>query len=156
MGYKDQVRVLATHGNRRFAQEGIYPYTKPTIALSGTCTPAALESEIVTGGETIILTIAQGKWAKSGAIFNAVRQAIINGLDSAQAEAAGWDAEVKANEVVGAVVRTSDTIITITLTAAGSYATTATETITVTVPAAAMEGQYEPIVVSTFTVTTGS
>ncbi len=156
MGYKDKVRPLPTHGSQRFAQEGIYPYTTPTVTPTGTCVPACLESEVVAGGQTIILTISQGKWAKAGTVFNAARQAIINGLDSAQAEAAGWDAEVKAKEVVTAVVRTSDTVVTITLTAAAAYATTATETITITVPAAAMEGQYVPVVAGTFEVTTGS
>ncbi len=153
MGYRDQVHPLRTHGRNRFAATGIYPYTKPTVALSGTCTPAVLEAEVVTGGETIILTLTQGAWNENTTAFNAARQAMINGLDSAQSEAAGWDAEVKAKEVVGAVVRTSNTIVTITLTASAAYSITADETITVTVPAALMEGQLEPIVAGTFTVT---
>ena len=61
-----------------------------------------------------------------------------DGLDSDAAEAAGWNAEVRDKEVVGAVVRTSDTVVTVTLTAAASYAITADETITVTVPASAL------------------
>lgn len=156
MSYRDKVRPRTHHGMRRFASEGIFPYTSPRVVLSGTCSPTCLESEIVTGGQTIILTIHQGKWAKSGAVFNATRQAIINGLDSAQAEAGGWDAVVKATEVVTAVVRTSDSVVTITLTAKAGYATTVSEVITVTVPAAAMEGQHVPVVAGTFTVTTGS
>jgi len=156
MGYKDRVRPLPIHGKGRFAKEGIYPYTSPTIALSGTCSPACLESEVVTGGQTIILTIAQGCWNKNTTAFNAARQAMINGLDSAQSEAHGWDVEVKGKIAVTDVVRTSDTVVTITLDAAAAYATTASETITVTVPAAAMEGQYVPVVAGTFTVTTGS
>jgi len=156
MGYKDKVHPLRTHGRGHFAATGIFPYTSPTVTPTGTCVPACLESEIVSGGQTIILTISQGKWA-AATPFAAARAAIIAGLDSAQAEAHGWDVEVKAKEVVAAVVRTSDTVVTITLTAAGSYATTATETITITVPAAAMEGQYVPVVATaTFTVTTGS
>lgn len=157
MGYKNWLRTLMIFGMQRFAQCGIFPYTSPTVVPTGTCVPACLESEVVTGGQTIILTIAAGKWAKAGTVFNAARQAIITGLDSAQAEAAGWDAEVKAKEVVTAVVRTSDSVVTITLTASASYATTATETITITVPAAAMEGQTEAVVATaTFVVTTGS
>jgi hypothetical protein len=70
--------------------------------------------------------------------FAAQRQAIIDGLDSAQSEATGWNAEVRDKEVVGAVVRTSDTVVTITLTAAAAYDITADETITVTIPAAAL------------------
>jgi len=157
MGYKNWLRTLMIFGHRRIAQCGLYPYTTPTVVPTGTCVPACLESEVVTGGETIILTISGGKWAKTGAVFNAVRQAIIDGLDSNKAEAAGWDVEVKAKEVVGAVVRTSGSVVTITLTASGSYATTVTETITITVPATAMEGQTEAVVATaTFAVTTGS
>lgn len=157
MGYRNWLRTLMIFGMQRFAQCGIYPYTSPTVVPTGTCVPACLESEVVTGGQTIILTISGGKWAKTGTAFNAARQAIIDGLDSAQAEAAGWNVEVRDKEVVGAVVRTSDSVVTITLTASGSYSTTATETITITVPATAMEGQTEAVVATaTFAVTTGS
>lgn len=154
MPYKDQVRPLQTHGRVRYAATGIFPYTQPTVVPTGTAVATMTEVEAVAGGETIILTLSQGKWAKSGAVFDAARQAIIDGLDSAQSEAAGWNVEVRDNEVVGAVVRTSDTVVTITLTAAGSYAITATETITITVPAAAMEGQLQDVAATaTFTVT---
>lgn len=154
MAYRDKVRPLRTHGKGRFAGTGILPYTKATTAISGTGSPSLTEVEAVAGGETIILTIRNGKWAKAGADFDAARQAIIDGLDSAQSEAAGWNVEIRDKEVVGAVVRTSDTVVTITLTAAAAYATTATETITVTVPAAAMEGQHTTYVAGTFQVIT--
>ena len=75
----------------------------------------------------------------SGIKFDDIRQDIINGLDSAQAEAAGWDAK-KALIPVSAVVRTSDTVVTITLPAIASYAITANETITATVPSTALAG----------------
>ena len=65
-------------------------------------------------------------------------QAIIDGLDSAQAEGTGWNAEVRDKEVTTAIVRTSSTVCTITLTAQAAYDITAQETITVTVPAAAL------------------
>jgi hypothetical protein len=150
MAYRDQVHPLQTHGKGRFAGTGLLPYTKATTVISGTASPSLTEVETVAGGETIILTIRNGKWAKAGTAFNAARQAIIDGLDSAQSEAAGWNVEVRGKEVVGAVVRTSDAVITITLTAQAAYATTATETITVTVPAAAMEGQHDPYIAGTF------
>jgi hypothetical protein len=154
MGYRDKVRTLPVHGNLRFASEGIYPYTQPRVTMTGTIiTGGVMEAAIKAGGETLILTIAQGKWAKSGAVFNAARQAMINGLVSAQAEAGGWNAEIKADEVVGSVVRTSDTVLTWTNTANANYAITANETITVTIPAAIMEGQYVPLVAGTFVVT---
>lgn len=156
MPYKDQVHPRKMYGlKNRFAVTGIFPYTQPTVVVTGTAVPSMTEVEGEAGGQTIILTLSQGKWAKAGTVFNAARQAIIDGLNSAQAEAAGWNAEVRDVEVVTAVVRTSDTVVTITLTNAGDYATTATETITVTVPAAAMEGQYQDVVATaTFTVIT--
>ena len=69
-----------------------------SATLTGTITASVVESDIVTGGKTIILTLTGDTWVAAGAAFNAQRQNIINGIDSAQAEATGWDAEVKAKE----------------------------------------------------------
>jgi hypothetical protein len=84
--------------------------------------------------------------------FNDIRQAIINGLDSAQSEATGWDAVVTATLPVTAVVRTSDTVVTITLPAEAAYNITATETITATIPAAALVGAMLLVATPAFTV----
>ena len=125
-----------------------------SAALTGTIiTGGVLESEIVTGSETLIITLTGDTWVAAGATFNAERQAIINGLDSAQVEAAGWNAEVRDKEVVTAVVRDSATQVTITLTASGAYAITSSETITVTIPASALTGGVATIAQSTFVVT---
>lgn len=110
-------------------------------ALTGTALPSLTEAQVVAGGETIIITLTNDTWVAAGAAFNAIRQDIIDGLDSAQSETTGWNAEVRDKEVVGAVVRTSDTVVTITLTAAPAYdITQESETITVTVPASAVVG----------------
>jgi hypothetical protein len=100
----------------------------------------SIPQDVVNGGKQIILTLTEDTWVASGATFNATRAAIIAGIDSAQSEATGWDAEVKAKQAVTIVVRTSDTVVTITFTASAAYAITASETITVTVPAAALVG----------------
>ena len=121
--------------------------------VTGTITPTATEADIVTGGKTIIITLTNDTWVTAGASFDAQRQNIINGLDSAQAEATGWNAKVRDLEVVTAVVRTSDTVVTITLTASATYNITATETITVTVPATALIGAIALTATPTFTVT---
>ena len=93
----------------------------------------------------------------AGATFDAERQAVIDGLDSAQAEAAGWDAVVQAGLAVTAVVRISDTVVTITLSAVASYDITAQETITATVPATALVLTGSAVVASpTFNVTTSA
>jgi hypothetical protein len=72
--------------------------------MSGTVTDDS-ETEIRTGGSTLVLTLTGDTWVAAGAAFDAERQNIIDGLDSAQAEAAGWDAVVKAGLAVTDVVR---------------------------------------------------
>lgn len=124
-----------------------------TAALTGTAVPTITETDIVNGGKTIIVTLTGDTWVAEGETFDAQRQNIINGIDSAQSEATGWDAVVKAGQSVGNVVRTSDTVVTITLDAFATYDITATETITATIPATALTGG-SPIVASpTFQVT---
>jgi len=123
-----------------------------TAAITGTATATIDESDVVAGGETIIITLANGSWVAAGGTFDAQRQAIIDGLDSAQVEATGWNAEVRDNEVVGAVVRTSQRVVTITLTAQAAYNISAQETITVTVPASAINEVGAIVGTPTFTV----
>ena len=154
MAYRDQVRIGNTHGRRgRYNRTGIAVYQRPQVVMTGTCIAAVLATEVVTGGDTIILTLTTGSWNTNTPAVEAARPAMLNGLDSAQSENAGWDIEVKAKEVVAAVVRTSDAVVTITLSAAGSFVITSNETITVTIPAALMEGQIEGLDAGTFTVT---
>jgi hypothetical protein len=126
-----------------------------TCALTGTVT-TAVESDIVTGGKTVILTLTGDTWVTAGATFDGQRQNIINGMDSAQAEAGGWDAKVKGLQGVAGVVRTSATVVTITLDAQAAYAITANETITVTVPSTALTGAAALVASPTFSVTNES
>lgn len=108
-----------------------------TAAITGTIDEST-ETQIRDGGRTIIITLTDDTWVAAGATFDAQRQAIIDGITSAESETNGWNNQVRDNEVVGAVVRTSDAVVTITLSAAASYQITATENITVTVPASAL------------------
>lgn len=123
-----------------------------SAALTGTATEGITEADVVAGGKTIIVTLTNDTWVAAGATFDAARQAIIDGLNSAQSELTGWNAEVRDKEVVTAVVRTSDTVVTITLSAAAAYDITAQETITVTVPATAVVGAVAIVGEPTFTV----
>jgi hypothetical protein len=116
------------------------------VAISGTTVPSSLELQIVNGGQTLILTLTGDSWVSVGPTFDAVRQAILDGLTSAQSEATGWNAEVRDKEVVGAVVRTSGTVVTITFSAAAAYNITTPETITATIPASAITDTPDPIV----------
>lgn len=124
---------------------GILANAPPTTAtLTGTIS-GATEADIVAGGKTIILTLTNDTWVASGATFNAERQAIIDGLDSAQSEAFGWNLQVRDTMAVTSVVRTSDTVVTITLAAFPLYDITANETITVTVPSSALENSLTDV-----------
>lgn len=147
MAYSDAVTRLGLYGGSR------RQYTSFSAIASAAITGAFTEAQIVAGGETITITLTADTWVAAGATFNAQRQNIIDGLDSAQVEAAGWNAEVRDKEVVTAVARTSDTVVTITLTAAPDYAVTADETITATIPATALTGGVELTGVPTVAVT---
>ena len=125
-------------------------------AASGTIIPGGCtESEIVSGGRTIVVTLSGDEWVADGATFEAQRQNIINGVDSGGEEAGGWDAVVKAELAVTAVVRTNATTVTITLPDFDddpntAYAITANETVTVTIPATAVVGAVEIVATPTF------
>jgi hypothetical protein len=120
---------------------GVIKYNElaATADLSGTLADLTVEQNIVDGGKVLVITLTNATWVTVGVLFDAQRQNIIDGMDSAQSELTGWNNEVRDKEVVGAVVRTSDTVVTITLTASPAYDITATEAITVTVPGTAYE-----------------
>ena len=110
-----------------------------SAAVTGTATASITEADVVAGGKTIIITLTGDTWIAAGAAsFDLQRLNIIQGLDSAQSEALGWNLQVRDTEVATAVVRTSDTVVTITLSASALYNITAQETITVTVPSTAV------------------
>ena len=123
------------------------PSSGPSVALSGTITTAT-EADIRTGGETIILTLTDDTWVASGTTFDAQRQHIIDGLDAATSPTSGWNNEVRDKAPVTDVVRTSDTVVTITLSAQSGYDISAAETITATVPSSALVTSGFPIVAS--------
>lgn len=146
MAYLDATTRLGPGGGPRAQYVGFA--ASVSAAISGTL-DGSTEAEIVAGGQTIIITLTADTWI---ADITGQRQAIIDGITSAQSEATGWNNEVRDNEVVGAVVRTSDTIVTITLTAAPAYDITADETITVTIPAAALTSAQEVVATPTVSV----
>ncbi len=118
-----------------------------TIASSGSSSGAASSTTSITDPwvSVIIELVASTPFADA-------RAAIRNGLDSAQSEAAGWDAKVKGNIPVANVVRTSSTVVTVTLQAQADYDITAQETITWTMPASALTGASAIVGSPTFTV----
>lgn len=116
-------------------------FAATSVAITGTTTDPTTEADMVTGERTTIIALTGDTWAAAGTGpigSTAVSQSIIDGVTSAQSEAAGWNAEIRDKELVASLVRTSATVATITWTAAPAYDITADETITVTVPAAAL------------------
>ncbi len=147
-------RGYAYDGSTTYAPKLTIAYSAGgTAALTGTAVPTITEADVVAGGKTTIITLVGDTWVASGATFDAQRQNIINGIDSAQSEATGWDAIVKAGMAVTDVVRTSNTVVTITLEAFATYNITANETITVTIPATALVGNTAIVASPTFAVT---
>lgn len=133
------------------------PFTTASAALTGTITPTVTEADIVTGGNTLIITLTGDTWIAAGVgSFDLQRDEIIAGCTSAQSELLGWNNVVKVLQSVGGVARTSDTICTITWDAFGTYDITATETITVTVPGTAVVLGNAIVATPTFTVTATS
>jgi len=156
MAYIDKSMVAERHIGRlnRHAATGIPAYARSNVTISGTCTPTCAESQIVTGGRTIILTLNIGKWIPAGSLFDAQRTAIRNGVVSAQAEAAGLNARKTTILPVTSVVRTNSKVVTITLAADAGYSiAVASEVVTVTVPYAAIEFCKSNVVATpTFTI----
>jgi hypothetical protein len=127
----------------------------PTAALTGTITAGVTEADIVTGGKTLIITLTNATWIAAGAgSFDLQRDEILAGIDSAQSEATGWDAVPKVSQSLGGIVRTSDTVVTITWDAFATYNITAQETITVTIPSTAVVEAVPIVATPTFTVST--
>jgi len=146
MGYRDKGIVPFRHiGKMPFAGTGIRAYTEPLAVLTGTFLTTPTEAEVIAGTQTIILTLGRGTWVSAGAVFDAIRQAIIDGLDSDKSEATGWNTKVRDVMAVTAVVRTNATTVTITLPATGDYNVSANETITFTLPRGAVEGFPEAL-----------
>lgn len=124
-----------------------------SAAVTGTATTGITETDVVNGSKTIIITLTGDTWIAAGAgSFDLQRDEIIAGIDSAQSETFGWDLVPKALQSLGGVVRTSDTVVTITLDAFATYNITAQETITVTVPGTAVNGGSPIVATPTFTI----
>lgn len=136
------VPSISGTGKQNHSGTGSMAVARPSIAGSGK------QNHTGTGSMAVAVPGMSG----TQSLFAGVRAAIIAGLDSAQAEATGWDAVVKAGQSVAGVVRTSDTVVTITLDAFPTYDITANETITVTIPASALVGGVEIVATPTFSV----
>lgn len=131
---------LGLYGGTRAAYPGFAP-AGAVVTVSGTIFDAE-EQDIRDGGRTILLTVANDTYVLG--LFDSLRQTLINGLTSDGVEATGWNAEVRDKMPVTSVVRTSSTLITVTLQAAASYDIATAETITCTVSHFLLTSFYLP------------
>lgn len=97
--------------------------------ISGTIF-GSTELDIQAGGKTIVITLTGDTWVAAGAPFDAIRQDILDGVSTTSGL-------LMLNQPVTAVVRDSDTVVTITLVADPAYDISTTDTGTVTVPGSA-------------------
>ena len=126
-----------------------------SIALTGTAVAGGvLESEIVTGSETVIITLTGDTWVATIGADNAITTAFLAAITGDLADAAGWNAEVAL--VHGNLVRTDANILTLTLPATVGYViTSGNETVTVAPTVLSLTGGIVPVV-KTFVITEGS
>ena len=110
-----------------------------SVAVTGTAgSNGALESEITDGGQTVVLTLTNTKWQST--LTTQMKQDIIDGLDAAESETAGWNNQVRDTMGTSSVVRDNATQVTITIAEGdvSGYRIADDEVITVTVPASAL------------------
>jgi hypothetical protein len=134
----------------------VVTYTVPvTAAITGTIGDGATEQEVRDGGGTIVITLTNDTWVAAGGTFDGQRQNIIDGLDAADAQTNGWNAQVRDQLGVSSVIRTSDTVVTITISAddVSDYHIATNEVITTTVPSSAVAGGVAITATPTTTIT---
>ena len=110
-----------------------------TCTVTGTLADGCNESDIVAGGETLILTLANAVWQNP--LTDALFEALLSGD---LAEANSWNNE-EGTIMSGAVARTSDTVVTITLAAAAAYSISGNETVSLANLAGTVLGSEDSI-----------
>ena len=124
-----------------------------TVVLTGTAVTSLLESDVITGGKTIIATISDDTWLSTLGADNAATTAWLAGITSDQTGTGDWNTTVRDVLTYSDVTRTSDTICTLILPAT-LYDPVADETITHTVDASSMTSTVSDVTATpTFTVT---
>lgn len=144
--FEPELMVGEFHDDKYFgfygADNTVVPQPTGSLAATGTLVTdvEVFESDIISGGKTIILTLTDDTWVAAGSTFDNVRTNIIFSITADQSEGNGWNNQ-RINIPVTDVVRTSDTVVTITLSALPGYSVTGTEILTIKAPAIALTGQ---------------
>jgi hypothetical protein len=154
-GFDQTVTGATQAAHPRVIQPSAQIIQFPTAAgisstLTGTITATIDESDLVTGGNTVVLTLTGDTFVTG----TTSEDGIAAGSDSDKTGANKWDALIKTDlDNTDVVLSVGDTVATITLPAYASYDTDEQETITWTIPAASLTTSASPIVASpTFTV----
>lgn len=129
--------------------------TRTIVAATSGTLPGVEQTVVVASGGTVDLTLTWDTYlaAGTGPIGTiAQSQAIVDGFTSAQAEAGGWNAQIRDVLTHTAITRVNNTTARLTIPATAGYSITATETITPTIPAAVLTLSASPVVASTFSV----
>lgn len=152
-------RVLGTnyynHATRNHASRNDalteQTFNSAALTLTGTVVPSVDESEINTGGETVILTLSGALWRLDVGGDNEITDALIASFDGDLSFediriAGSWDPEMFITHPD--VVRTSDTVVTITLPATAAFDLLEDETVTIDIPSICTMKGFKPTVVS--------
>lgn len=119
-------------------------------ALTGRLVDGINDSNVRMGYATLIITLTGETWAASGATFDAERQGIIDGITGST----DWNDDVRDNITVGSVVRTSNTVVTITMDDGYvDYLPSSDDTISVVVPASATSATGSVTATGSITIT---
>lgn len=103
-----------------------------SLAITGTMMDnTATEAEVVAGGNTCILTLTGATWATDIATDPAKRRALTRALFAAGGEEWDWNTKVMPAVLASptAIVRTSNTVVTITFPAVAGYSIGSNDTI---------------------------
>jgi len=116
-----------------------------TATLSGNISDNATETELRAGAQQLIITLSNDTWVSAGAAFDAIRSDINAGITAAFVDLTSWNIAIENSIDDTAVVRTSDTVVTVTYSDANiggaglsAYDISLDETITVEIPASAL------------------
>ncbi len=120
---------------------------------SGTMiTPTPNVAAIVAGGRTLLLTLNTGRlppnsdtWHADIGGNNSRTDDLLAGIVSGGSETNGWNNEVTPLLTFAEVVRTSDSLVTITMPAVAAYSILIPEIISVTIPTTTLTGGNGPL-----------
>ena len=126
----------ATRGSDSVWDRGAFEYNGTGVASTGTALDSITEADIVAGSKTVIFTATNTTWVATMGDDSAPTTAFLAIFDGNKSGAGYWDDEVTLAH--GNLVRTSDTVLTLTLPATAAYDCAETETVSfTTIPATA-------------------